>query len=284
MFRTLWALTKGHAVRPTPSRPETWLLAATAALLLLALLGPAIAQPAAYHQFADRRAFWGLPFAMDVLSNLPFAIAGLAGMGYLRRLPHGAIGNIERAMAWLFFAGLLLTAAASSWYHFAPDDAGLAIDRAGMAVAFAGLLGLAAAIQISERAGAALGLALLVLAPLASWHCSLTGNVLPWAVAQCGGGALLLAMALLRPHPGALCIRWGLVIVAYAAAKAFELLDADIFALTGQLVSGHTLKHLVAALAAVPVLVALGGLGNWRQNRPRPPATMTTASPGPLGE
>ena len=275
---------KGHAVRTKLSRSEAVLLAAIAALLLLALLGPAIAQPAGYHHFADRRAFWGLPYAMDVLSNLPFAIAGLAGMECLRRRPHGAIGPIARAMAWIFFAGLLLTAAASSWYHFAPDDAGLAMDRGGMAIAFAGILGLAAAIQVSERAGAALGLGLLVLAPLASWHCSVTGNVLPWAVAQFGGGALLLAMALLRPRPDALRIRWGLVIVAYAAAKALEMLDADIFALTGQLVSGHTLKHLVAALAAVPVIAALGGLGDSRQNRARPPATVTKASPGPLGE
>ena len=102
--------------------------------------------------------------------------------------------------------------------------------------------------------------------------------------AQFGGGALLLVMTLLLPRAGAPRIRWGLVIVAYAAAKAFELLDADVFALTGQVVSGHTLKHLFAALAAVPVIAALGGLGNSRQNRPRPPATMTTASPGPLGE
>jgi hypothetical protein len=32
----------------------------------------------------------------------------------------------------LFFTGLLLTAAASSWYHWQPDDAGLAVDRCGM--------------------------------------------------------------------------------------------------------------------------------------------------------
>lgn len=268
----------------TLSRSEALLLAAAAALLLLAVFGPAIAQPAGYHHFADRRDFLGLPFAMDVLSNLPFAIAGLAGMECLRRLPRGAIGNIQRAMAWLFFTGLLLTAAASSWYHSAPDDAGLAIDRAGMAVAFAGILGLAAAIQVSERAGAALGVGLLMLAPIAGWYGSVTGDVLPWAVAQFGGGALLLVMTLLLPRAGAPRIRWGLVIVAYAAAKAFELLDADVFALTGQVVSGHTLKHLFAALAAVPVIAALGGLGNSRQNRPRPPATMTTASPGPLGE
>ena len=36
-------------------------------------------------------------------------------------------------------------------------------------------------------------------------------------------------------------------LIAYGAAKGFEMADAPIFALTGHVVSGHTLKHLVAA-------------------------------------
>jgi len=39
------------------------------------------------------------------------------------------------------------------------------------------------------------------------------------------------------------------VIVVYGAAKLFEVLDGPIF-LMGHLLSGHTLKHLTAALAA----------------------------------
>ena len=38
------------------------------------------------------------------------------------------------------------------------------------------------------------------------------------------------------------------VLALYAAAKAAEALDAQIYALGG-IVSGHTLKHLLAALA-----------------------------------
>jgi len=37
-------------------------------------------------------------------------------------------------------------------------------------------------------------------------------------------------------------------LIAYAVAKGFELADRPIFAL-GEIVSGHTLKHLVAAIA-----------------------------------
>jgi hypothetical protein len=48
--------------------------------------------------------------------------------------------------------------------------------------------------------------------------------------------------------------------MVYAAAKVFELNDHEIYHWTGQLVSGHTLKHLVAALAAWPVIAAIFAL------------------------
>lgn len=253
-------------MRSMLTRTETRLLAFCAALLVMAVLGPTLAQPDHHHHFADQRTLWGIPFAMDVLSNLPFALAGLAGAWCLRRLPARAISNVQRAMSALFFGGLLLTAAASSWYHGLPDDAGLVLDRCGMAVAFAGLLGLATAVRVSERAGACMGLAVLLLGPLSVQVWSATGNVLPWATVQFGGMALVLWLACLRQRHGALVIRWGVVILAYAVAKMLELHDHDIFHLTGQLVSGHTLKHAVAALAAVPMVAAFWRLGNSRQN------------------
>lgn len=247
-------------------KTEALLLTACLSLLALALFGPAVAQPAHYHEFADQRVLWGLPFAMDVLSNLPFALAGAAGAWCLLVLPPRALTDVQRAMAALFFVGLLLTAAGSSWYHWQPDDAGLAVDRCGMAVAFAGLVALAAAGRVSERAGAALGLAVLLLAPISVQVWLATGNVLPWAVLQFGGMGLVLWFALLRPRQAALGIRWSLVILAYAAAKLLEANDQLVYEITGQLASGHTLKHVAAALAAWPVIGAIKAMGKSGQN------------------
>src|SRR5438105_7921034 len=157
----------GTKMRSTLTTCERLLLMVCLALLALSLFGPPAAQPPHYHEFADRRFFVGLPFAMDVLSNAAFLVVGLAGVWCLFAYPARALSNVQRAMAILFVAGLLFTAFASAWYHLHPDDSGLAIDRSGMSVAFAGLLGLAAAGRVSERAGAALGLAVLLAAPLA---------------------------------------------------------------------------------------------------------------------
>ena len=242
---------------PAPSRAEFALLAAVLVLLAVALFGPSVALPAHYHAFADTRGAFGIPHVGDVLSNLPFALAGLAGLWQLARTPAAALGPVQRALAALFFAGLLLTAAGSSWYHWQPDDAGLAVDRAGMAVAFAGLLGLAAADRISARAGAVLAGFTLLLAPVAAGLPLVNGNMGPWAVVQGGGLVLLAALAGRRPCPGAAGFSIATVIVLYALAKGLEVADPAVFELTRGGVSGHSLKHGVAALAAVPVLLAL---------------------------
>jgi hypothetical protein len=253
-------------MRSTLSKNEALLTTAFAALLAFAIFGPSLAQPEHYHAFADQRTLGAIPHALDVLSNLPFAMAGVFGLYCLWAVPARTLGNVQRAMAALFFAGLLLTAGGSSWYHWAPDDAGLAIDRNGMGVAFAGLLGLAAAGRVSERAGAALGLALLLLAPFSIRAWSVGGTLLPWAVLQFGGAALLAWLAVLRPRYWALDIRWLLVIAAYASAKVLEMGDHEVYRLTGEWVSGHTLKHLLAALAAGPVITALFALRGSRHN------------------
>ena len=138
-----------------------------------------------------------------------------------------------------------------------------------MGFAFAGLLGLAAAGRVSERVGAAMGLAVLLLAPVCVHLWAANGNLLAWVVLQFGGMALVLALACVRPRIGAIDIRWGWIIAAYTAAKILELGDHEVYAFTGHLVSGHTLKHVVAALTAWPVICALGALRFSRQNAAR---------------
>jgi hypothetical protein len=248
---------------------EMTLLAAVLGLVGLALFGPFITQPAHQHGFADQRMWGGIPFAMDVLSNLSFAVWGLAGglalFGLLRRVKL----NTEHALAGLFFAGLVMTTAASSWYHLQPDDAGLGVDRLGMVIAFAGLLGMAVAGRVSHSAGAATAATMLLLGPLSVWFWLNSGNVLPWLVIQFGGMALIVWMAFIRPPHGALDVRWGVVIAVYVIAKLLEAADHQVYELTSHAISGHTLKHLVASFAALPVLNAVRSALGQTQNQGR---------------
>ena len=248
-----------------PLQPAEWaLLVAAAALLAFAVGGPFLPASAHQHDFADQRGWQGLPCALDVLSNLPFAVAGAWGLVWLRRLGALRLCPATRATAALFFVGLVLTTAGSSWYHWQPDNAGLLWDRLGMSVAFAGLLGLAVVGRISPRAGLATGLGLMVAAPAAVLAWAHTGNLTPWAVVQFGGMLVVLALACMPHRHGALVLQLGALIAWYAAAKVMELADHSVYEATAGWVSGHTLKHLLAAGAALPVLFAMARLHHSR--------------------
>lgn len=243
------------------TRAEAWLCFAVLALSLVAAVAPPLAQDPHFHDFADQRTWLGMPCALDVLSNLPFALFGLLGLRVLGRVPLAVLPKAQRQLSALFFVGLLLTTLGSVWYHWAPDDAGLLVDRLGMTVAFAGLLGLGVAAHLSARAGHGFAWVVLLCGPLSMWLWSASGNLLPWALLQGGGLVLLLVLAVLQPLPGALAVRWAAVIGIYVVAKALERYDVAVFELTGQVVSGHSLKHLVASCAAWPVIRALHLLG-----------------------
>jgi len=180
-------------------RAEGILLLAGLGLIALALLTPPIALPSGYHDFADQRVWFGLPNAMDVLSNLAFALLGLLGWRALRRLPEAQLDGRRRTLVKLFFAGLVLTTFTSGYYHLSPDDSRLAVDRLGISLAFAGLLGLAAADRVSPRAGAALALLIGLAAPAAALWDAATGNMTPWTVVQAAGLALLAGAGLAPP-------------------------------------------------------------------------------------
>ncbi len=255
----------------TPRRPpafHTWAGALLALWLVALLLGPALLAATGLalnphghvhlyahgHPFVDARAWWGIPNAIDVLSNAPLSLAGLLGLWALRgRVLPGA----TRAALGVFFTGLLVTGFGSALYHWAPDAAGLVADRLGMAVTFAGALALAVAERVGQAPARPTLRVAFIAAALSAVLPFTHGNVLPWAVVQFGGVALMVWAAWQRPAPGAIGLRIGVLIAWYALAKALELGDAAVFHSTGEWVSGHSLKHLAAALAAWPVLSAL---------------------------
>jgi predicted membrane channel-forming protein YqfA (hemolysin III family) len=229
------------------------LLAVAAALFM-----PAMPQPAAYHDFADKRQAYGIENVLDVVSNLAFAIAGVAGLALVLRPRTCFASPAERLPYLVFGIGVLLTAAGSCYYHLKPNNETLFWDRLPMTIAFMGLVSAQIVDRVQPRTGLlVLGPALLVgVGTVVYWIVTERqgrGNVVPYAVLQAYAVLLLLQLALLHPsrytHGGAIYV----VFAAYLLAKVFEHYDRQIFALTG-MVSGHTLKHVVAGLAGIPVV------------------------------
>jgi hypothetical protein len=255
----------------TLSLAERALFIFAALLTLLALLGPDVShlEPAPTHAhggaFADMRELLSIPNALDVLSNLPFLIFGAWGLLCLSpRWP--ILPAPQRQAVAVFFVGLIATWIGSSYYHWEPNAWGLMWDRAGMGIAFAGVLGLAVAERVSPRASTATSFVTLVSALAATAWCFATGDVLPWACIQFGGMLLVLACAFLPRQANSLGVNWLALIGIYAAAKLLEGADAAVFHATGDWISGHSLKHVVASLAALPVLFALGKTQRTQDN------------------
>ncbi|HXF66069.1 MAG TPA: ceramidase domain-containing protein [Burkholderiales bacterium] len=225
-----------------------------APLLYLFLLHAApIPQDRGYHLFADARAFLGLPNFGNVVTNLPFLIVGALGIERCLRAP--ACGA---RLSWtVFFAAVALVSFGSAYYHLAPGDDALLWDRLPMAVGFMALLAALLAEHLSpalERPALALAIAAGV-ASVVLWRMS--EDLRPYIWVQTA--PFLAILFLLAAYPGRYSHRHYLLYGAgfYAVAKIAEHYDHGIYALTGTAISGHSLKHLLAAAAPYCVVLML---------------------------
>jgi hypothetical protein len=248
-----------------------WGLAAVVLIPLAVILArPPIAQDLKYHALVDTRAYFGIPNFFDVASNIPFLLVGLAGLQLCAR---GTTRGASRAWA-VFFIGVTLVFFGSAYYHWNPGNATLVWDRAPMTIAFMGLF----AGLVSEHAGPGLERALLApavavgLASVAWW--AYTGDLRPYIWVQ--AAPLLAVLFVLVVYPGRYTHRayLGCALLAYVLAKSAEFHDGNIYALTSQLMSGHTLKHLTAALSILLLYLML----RWRKIRAEVPASTAAAS------
>jgi hypothetical protein len=214
-------------------------------------MGP-IPQPQSYHNFADQRSLLGIPHAADVLSNIAFALVGVWGLFLL--LTPGKVKFIYPRERWPWVGvalGLFFTSLGSVYYHLSPDDARLVWDRLPMVILFTSFI----AALIAERININLGLwlwPLLIIIGLCSiwyWYWSELqgrGDLRFYLSVQLFAVWTTFVMLLTRSpydHNGCLIA----VLIFFLLARLFEMYDHEVFVITKETVSGHTLKHFAAA-------------------------------------
>lgn len=239
-------------------RNRTWfILGFTLLSVLAAFLLPAMPQPLPYHDFADDRTLLGVDNFLDVVSNAAFVLAGLAGLAVVVRRDTAFAADRERWPYAVFFIGMVLTGLGSAYYHLMPGNESLFWDRLPMTVAFMSLV----SAQVVDRIDARTGLLLLVpmllvgAASVLYWRATErigAGNVIPYAVLQFYAVVILFLLAKLQPsrYTRGNDIYW--VFAGYVLAKLLETFDRPLYEL-GHIASGHTLKHVAAAIAGLVV-------------------------------
>jgi hypothetical protein len=229
----------------------TMILVVVGSFLLMLLQGP-IRQDQEYHNFADSRAFLGIPNFGDVASNLGFLLAGVAGLILCLRKRLGPLH-----LAWVvMFAGIALVGVASSYYHWTPNDQTLLWDRMTLTIGFMGLMVGLIGEYIDERFLLLLVPAVLLgLLSVLYWGAYDDLRFYYWVQLI----PLLMLPFVVALYTARYSHGWLFVLAAilYGLAKLTEHFDKEIFAATQGNISGHTLKHLIAGAACVAIFIAL---------------------------
>lgn len=201
---------------------------------------PPIHQNPNYHHFADQSFIFGIKHFFDVATNSLFLLVGLLGLKEHRRK------NFAPSKL-LFIVGALLVAPGSAYYHLLPTNERLLWDRLPMVIGFSSLTCwlLVGYFNAQKEKILLILLNLIGLSSLAVWVSTDDLRFYYWV--QLTPVLILVYLGVFKKE----LFNKGWPILAactcYIAAKLTENYDLVFFNKLG--ISGHSLKHILAAMA-----------------------------------
>ena len=197
----------------------------------------------------------GIPNFGDVVSNVAFLLVGVLGLLKLvqvREDQSRLISEQEMIPFVVAFVGAILIFAGSAYYHWAPTNETLVWDRLPMTLTFMGIFSMIVAERISVKVGIAVLVPLLMLGIASVVYWQMTeqsghGDLRPYALVQFLPVLLIPVILWLFParYSGT---RYVVEMIGwYIGAKGLEFLDMAVWDWTDGWISGHALKHCIAA-------------------------------------
>ena len=238
------------------------LLALITVLALIAVFSlPSILQDLSYHLFSDNKVLFAIPHAFDVLSNVAFVVVGIIGLISLLPRTYRQL-SVSYWLGISFWLSIVSVAFGSAWYHLDPNNDTLVWDRLPMALGFMSLF----LMIFRDSTGlkwvdiAAIPMQILALMTVVYWawtEQSGVGDLRPYVIVQYLPILLIPLLLWFYPNRKWPARQMFMVLACYGVAKVLEALDVQIYIWSSAWVSGHTLKHLAAALACallIPVI------------------------------
>ncbi len=230
----------------------------TVLILLVMVFVDPIAQDQGYHDFIDDKTLMGVPHFWNVVSNIPFFMVGIWGLITLSKMQF--LKNFRYAYQ-LWFFGVMTVAFGSGYYHLQPQNSTLVWDRLPMTIAFMSLFSIIIAEFVDKKRGVFLLWPFLIIGVFSVFYWQ-------WTESQSAGDLRLYVVVQFLPMitiPVILLFckgrfthksgYWWLLFY-YFLAKFLEYFDTEIYQSTGQLMSGHALKHMAAALGVWMLLIS----------------------------
>jgi hypothetical protein len=205
-----------------------------------------LSQNQAYHDFADKRTLCSIPNFFDVTSNIAFALFGIVGFRF-------CLKNRQKEAPWswiVFFLGVTMVCFGSGYYHWNPNDNSLVWDRFPMTIGFMGLfIGI-----LSEYVNSKIERFFLIpaiISGFSSWFYFDDLRFYYWIQLI----PLLIIPVVLIVYQGKYTHQRYLIFALsfYLLAKVSEAYDKEIFFLSYEQFSGHSLKHLLASLGPLTI-------------------------------
>lgn len=205
-----------------------------------------IPQDQEYHNFADKRTCFFVPNFWNVLSNLPFVILGIIGFFKIQK----NLKNYElKSNYFWFYIGIFLTGFGSAYYHYNPNDSTLIWDRLPMTISFMSFFSLIIGEFINLSIGRKLLYPFLMIGFASINYWVIQNDLRFYILIQFLPIFLIPIIVVMSKHNALFKKYFYGIILVYFIAKILENKDYLVFEFTKLTISGHTLKHIAAAIA-----------------------------------
>jgi len=208
-----------------------------------------IAQSIDYHNFIDSQTIFTIPNFNNVLSNAGFILLGCFGF------TRAKIKNRKSNLLYFLLGGILLTGIGSGYYHWNPNNTTLVFDRLPMVVVFMTFFTFIIANYINDTKHKTYFTLLLGtgIASVLYWsytESTGTGDLRPYVLVQFLPLLLIPIILLLFKKKNNNTYYIFPVLAFYILAKLSEYFDEFIYTISKEIISGHSIKHFLAAIAA----------------------------------
>ena len=204
---------------------------------LIDMITNKIPLPLEYHNFADQRSFLGIPNTMDVISNIAILIPAI----YLLQ-----VRKKKSTISNLLILHLVLLSVASSYYHWNPSDETIFWDILMIAVTI-----MLVTIIISDTE---YGIILYGLGIMSILYWRYTGDLRLYILILIGVPLYIV----FKYHKNSELRNYLIVfVIANILLRLTEHNDHLVYQITGNQISGHTLKHVFAGIMMMSVIKIL---------------------------